>query len=125
MNSEWKKFFVCLTIFLSVSFLSFSKNDLQESFVIKKKKNKKCGRKSKEQACRDLYASSELVTDTIACAAGIQKEIFAITNGYLEGEDPFAGCDKHKVQALGKETLDKIQKIKNEYQELLKELKNR
>jgi len=76
----------------------------EESFiVVKKKKTKKIGRKSKEQACRSFGACAQQGAEVVQQVGRVQKIGLEKTAAYLNGDDPFAPVKKEKLQELERE----------------------
>ena len=72
----------------------------KESFVVKKKKSIKAGRKSKEQACRGFAQCVKSGAQLVERVAKVQDFGLERTVQYLDGDDPFSGAKKTDIQEL-------------------------
>ncbi len=94
-------FFIPFLLFSTFYFRSevAKKGEYAESFVIKKKKSKKAGRKSKERVCQKLGESSRLTVELTQSGAAFQLCVHDRIQVYLNGNDDFSK-KKSDIQKL-------------------------
>lgn len=89
----------------------------QESFVVKKKKGGKAGRKSKEQACRGFAQCVKTGSELVERVARVQGFGLERTAQYLDGDDPFSGVKKSDIRELVRKSEQLEKKISQLCQE--------
>lgn len=111
-----------VTVFFTTFFLCHAAPvgtgvEQQESFVVKKKKGGRVGRKTKEQACRGFAQCIKSASQLVERVAKVQGFSLERTVQYLEGNDPFSGVKKSDIQEL----VRKSEKLEEKINQLCQE----
>lgn len=104
MRTLFRYQMLLLTFVLFFPFSAFGKkvatSPQAQEFIVKKKKVRKSGKKSKEKACRSFVGCVTAGASVVSDIGQIQKFGLEKTSAYLEGDDPFSGLTKTQVQEL-------------------------